>query len=304
MNRTNFFAISLILVLFSLSFVIAEETNLKASELNSRYNHFSCQVEFLKGQSTLLSEFVTTTPNTDVLTSDLAQLKSYADSGDIMKFNEYMIDTFSRNIRMISSQMKTSRASFDVKKLTNAQKISLRDNWNIIRDTYSKCDSGTRRNLVEARKTIIDEDIDKWNIEMESMKAKGLDTSKMESVLDDARELSGLLDDALKLSTESEFKAKINEINDMRLHIWARYNIERLRSYIIKIEANPLSSEYSDKLTNIKSLIDNAESLAAPGKNYGDGEFTTTWNNIKQAQDGLISIVNDWKAKTAEQNKE
>jgi hypothetical protein len=202
----------------------------------------------------------------------------------------------------ISGQMKTSRASLDIKNLTNTQKMSLRNDWKTITETYSKCNADTRRIIVESRKNIIDVDIDKWNTEVESMKGKGLDTAEMELVIADGSQLSGMLDDALKLTSDSEFKTKIDEINDLHLHIWARYHIARLNSYIVKIEATPGSTEYADELNSIKALLNEAENLATPGRKYGNGEFTTTWNNIKQAQNELKGIVDDWKTKAAEQN--
>ncbi len=122
------------------------------------------------------------------------------------------------------------------------------------------------------------------------MKEKGYDAAEMEAVVADAQTKLVPALEAVKNATKSTRKNSMENARNLHLHLWARFEIARLGSYLKSIEANATASGYSSDVDAIKAKLNEASKLAPSGKKYGPGEFETTWKAIKDAAQMLKDL--------------
>jgi hypothetical protein len=288
-----FFALLFFVVL---AFQASAATTARGNELNARFAHLQCRVDLVGSQAANVAQYATS-PNLDKLNQDMTSLKTYADAGDVTSFNKYVKDTLTPEYKAVKDGVAGARDSVRAMNLTAQQKTSLRNSWKTNIETFAECNANTRRDIVDKRKIIITDAVTQWEKEVTNMKSKGIDTAQAEQVIADATTLTTLLDDSLKLTDDDAFKQKLDEINDLHLHIWARFHVARLTSYENFIDLNATAAGYGTKITQIKTLLQSASDMAKPGKKYAEGEFKQTWQNIKDAQELLRNLVKDLKTK-------
>jgi len=262
----------------------------KVQELGARYNYISCRVNLVQSQGALLASYGTI--STDKITSDLAQLKALADSGDATNFNTEL-ETLKDDFKTVNAELKVARQSFSKSNTSRTDKDLLKSQWNVSLDTYKSCNIDTQRGIVSIRIELLQKDIDNWNAVISNMTARGLDTSELTRVVSDAQKLLSELSDASQIMDDTAFKTRLNDANDEQLHIWARFAIGRIKANIARIEPIIGQTNRSTDLDHIKPLLNSASALAAPGNRYGNGEFKQVWQDIKDASQQLNTLSKD-----------
>jgi len=283
------FLIFFVIILASLAFAAVDSNNVQ--ELDARYNYINCRVILVEGQAGILSSFANMT-GTDKLTADLTQLKGYADAGDAAGFNT-MAQTLNNDFKTVSTGLKAARKVFAKSNVSKADKDALRSKWNSTISAYKSCNVEGRRSIVSIRKQLLQNDIDRWNAVIANMTSRGLDTTQLQLVVSDAQKLLSNLQNASAATSDNTFKNLLNNANDERLHIWARFAIGRIKANIARIQPIIGQTNLSSNLDQIDSLLNSAGAMATPGKKYGSGEFQQTWQDIKDASQQLNTLSKD-----------
>lgn len=277
-----------LLILTSAAF--ADEAT-RRNNLDARYLHLECRADLVKAQSGVLSKLVDSTPAADTVNSNMEKLREYADSGDIKGFNTYARTTLTTSFKTYSSRLITARNAYKDMNRTQLQKreglVRAVSDWRTAINAFSDCNSNARRRIADVRAQQITNAIEDWNKVTEDMKAKGLNTTAQEEVISDAERLIALIQEAQQITDDAEFNAKVEEIRQLHLHLWARFNIAKIESYLQKIEPQAIEAGETEPVRQIKSLLSSSKVMAAKGDKYAEGEFEQTWQNIRQAGEKL-----------------
>jgi hypothetical protein len=280
------------------SAAIAEE-NATTNNLNARYQHILCRAELAKAQAGILSETVESTPSEDTINANMETLKGYADAGDIKGFNNYAKTTVTSSFKTFNSKMIAARNEW---KSLNMSRLQRREGlvqsisaWKDALTAFSDCNNNARRNIADVRIQQVTTAVEKWNQIIADMKAKGLTTTDMEAVVADAAELNAQLQEAQQITEDAAYNAKIEEIRQLHLHLWARFSIARIESYLQQIEPKATEAGMTEPVNQIKAMLSSSKAIAAKGNKYAEGEFEQTWQNIYQAGEKLKKLANDLK---------
>jgi hypothetical protein len=272
----------------------------KGNELEARYSHLVCKINLGIAQSENLADYTsaeTLTDLNDKIISDLEILNGYVELGDVTAFNTYERTTFNPDVKSLQDLIKSLTQNIKALNLSDEEKKSIRDSWKESVSAYSECNSESKKEIVFARSNFIDEQINEWNDAIKAAILAGVDATEMESIVNEAEELSNLLDQAANATTDDQMKSNIEEIRDLHLHLWARFNIAKVDAYLTLVEQQANDSGMQNDVAEIRQLLDEASAKAQPGKVYGDGDFQATWQNIKDASNKLRQLVNSIKEK-------
>ncbi|MDO8509092.1 MAG: hypothetical protein Q7S27_05410 [Nanoarchaeota archaeon] len=282
------FAIAVLLV--SSFFVIALETDngieeTKRNDYNARLGHINCRVDLTNGQIDLLSDVdPNLTMYKEKLDADYAKLKELADAMNHKEFSTYITTTFKENLK--NSVMAVNKAKVDFRKsnLTSDEKKTVRDGNKKVIAEYADCINKADKDLSEKRTGHLTAWINKWNNVISKMKEKGHNTTEMELVVMDAQsKLMPILDTIKNASSKEARKTAMENARNLHLHLWARFEIARIESYLMSIEEEAVAKGFQTEVDAINARLDEAGKLAISGKRYKDGEFDTVWSAIKES---------------------
>jgi hypothetical protein len=272
----------------------ADDNSTARNNLEARYMHLACKAELVKAQSGILSELVNSTPSSGTIDANIEKLKEYADAGDVKGFNTYARTTLTSSFKAFNSNMITARNGWrDLNQSRREKREGLTktiSDWKAAIDAFSDCNNNAKRNIVFVREEQITKAIENWNQIVSDMKAQGLNTTAQEGVIGDAEQLRTMLQEAQQISDDTEYNAKIEEIRQLHLHLWARFSITRIESYLENIEGNATTSKQTELVMQIKSMLSSSKAIAAKGNKYAEGEFEQTWQNIYQAGQKLKEL--------------
>jgi hypothetical protein len=276
-----------------------EKKQARGNELDARYSHLVCKINLGVAQAENLADYVsadTLTEQNDQIISDLEILNGYVESGNVSAFNNFEKTTLRTDVKDLQDLIKGLTHDIKALNLSDEEKKSIRDSWKESVSAYAQCNSESKKDVVSARSNFIDEQISEWNDAIEAAKLEGIDTSDLEEIVADAQELSKILDEAANATTDDLMKAKIDEVRNLHLHLWARFNIAKVDAYLSEVETQANEAGKQDKVAEIRELLSEASAIAQPGKVYADGEFQATWQKIKSASDKLRELVKSLKA--------
>ncbi len=273
-----------------LGIVIAQEDaadtkikDTKRNDFNARLEHISCRIDLTKKQIDLLSGVDSNLSSyKTALDADVAKLKEFADVSDNKGFNDYLTKTLKDDLKKAVMAVKDAKGDFRKSNLTKEEKATLRDNHKTAISAFADCVSKADKDLVDARTEHLGKWIEKWNNIISKMKEKGFDTTGMESVVSDAQtKLLPALDAIKSASTKETRKTAMENARNLHLHLWARFEIARIKSYLSFIETDAVAKGYQTDVNVIKEKLSGATNLASEGKKYGPGEFESTWKAIR-----------------------
>jgi hypothetical protein len=286
--------IALLALLLLATAAVAEE-NLTRNNLEARYQHMACRAELVKAQAEIMSGMVNSTPDADTITANIQKLKEYSDAGDVKGFNTYAKTTLTTSFKAFSGKMLASRNEWvTMNKSRRERREALTEaitDWKAAIAAFSDCNNNARRNLATVREQQVTAAIEKWNQIISDMKAKNLNTTVMEEVVADAEELNAMLQEANGISDDTAFNAKIEEARQLQLHLWARFNIARIESYMQALEPNVTSDKDKETVSQIRAMLSSSKAIAAKGDKYPEGAFEQVWQNISQAGEKLKQLA-------------
>jgi hypothetical protein len=281
-------------------FVAAEVSQEKQTaikqELQARYTHLECKATLAKARANTVATYLTIpdiNDKTAKLATDMDTLKGYADDGKIKEFNDLISKDIKEDLQDIQQAVVDVKP--DLKNKSMANKQAIRDSWKGAVAAYATCNADEKRNIVTGRIAVMNAQVNDWNKVINNLKQKGLKTTELEKVVTDAAGLTTTLNAANDAISDDSFAAKVKEARDLHLHLWAQFHIAKINAYLDKVEPMANASNLSKKVTDIRDLLDKANQMATPGKQYGEGEFETTWEYIKEAGDKLKDLVSQLK---------
>ncbi|MFH1182083.1 MAG: hypothetical protein V1702_03950 [Candidatus Woesearchaeota archaeon] len=289
------------IILFALALLIlasaafADDNTTTRNNLEARYTHLACRAELVKAQSDILSKLVNSTPAADTINSNIEKLKEYADAGDVKGFNTYARTTLTTSFKTFGSRLITAKNEWRTLNQSRRERregiVQAIADWKAATDAFSDCNNNAQRNIVTVRQQQITKAIENWNQVVTDMKAKGLNTTAEEAIIAEAEQLRAMLQEAQQITDDAAFQAKVEEIRQLHLHLWARFHIAKIESYLQQIEPKAIEAGKTEPVRQIKSLLDSSKAMAAKGNKYAEGEFEQTWQNIYQAGQKLKELA-------------
>ena len=274
--------------------VLAQDTDVdqnKRNDFNARLDHINCRINLVKKQIDLLSGVDTSLSSyKSLLDTDYSKLQELASSFKVKEFSEYFTNTFKDNFMNAFKAIQAAKLNIRKSNLTMEEKISLRDNHKTAIAEFATCINQADKNLADKRAKYLDAWINRWNNVISKMKEKGFDTSEMEAVVAEAQDKLKPALESVRDSTKDTRKTVMENARALHLHLWAKFEIARVRSYLKSIENDAIAKGYQSEVDAIKAKLDQASNTAVKGKRYKEGEFESVWKLIKDATQMLKEL--------------
>ena len=266
--------------------VLAEDQDIRDSKRNdftARLQHINCRIKLTEKQLDILSALNSSISSyKELLDADYAKLQEFASALNHKEFSNYFTTTFKDNLKSSVKAVKDTKSEFKASELTKEKKDSLKSNHKSAISEFADCVNKADKEWVEARAGYLNSWIKRWNNVIMKMKDKGYDTSELENIIADAQ--TKLLPDleAIKsVEAKAARKSAMENARNLHLHLWARFEIARIRSYLKFIEIDAISKGYQTEIDAIKASLDDTSKLVIAGKKYKEGEFQKVWMSIK-----------------------
>lgn len=304
MKRELAFALLLLglAVILMSGIIIAQEDSAvkesKRNDFNARLSHIMCRIDLTKTQIDLLSGVDSNlTMYKEKLDADAVKLKEFADAMNHKEFGKYFTTSLKDNLKNAVVAIKDAKRDFKNSNLTVEEKKTLRVNHKAAITAFADCVNKADKGWGEKRAGHLNAWINHWNNVISKMKEKGYDTTEMEAVVSDAQ--SKLLPalEAIKSATTKEArKTAMENAKNLHLHLWARFEIARIKSYLNSVDDDAIAKGYQSEVDAINAKLTEAANLAVSGKKYKDGEFETVWTAIRDAAKMLKDLNKKLKA--------
>lgn len=290
-----------VFILLALGIVFAEDEKIsesKRNDFNARLAHINCKILLTEKQIDLLVKVnENLSSHKGILDADYKKLQEFATALNHKDFNNYFTTTFKDNLKKATSEIKEAKRDFRKGNLTKEEKKTIKDEHKTAISEYADCVNKADKERASARADYLNSWINKWNNIIAKMKEKGFDTSGMESVVSDAQTKLLPALEAIKNASAENRKSAIESARNLHLHLWVRFEIARIESYLKSIESDANAKGYQNDVSAIKAKLDEASALAVEGKKYAAGEFETTWKAIKDASQMLKELNKKLKEK-------
>ncbi len=293
----SFLVLSMVMTAIVIAQGDSEVNETKRNDFNARLEHISCRIDLTKKQIDLLSGVNSSIVSLKApLDSDYTKLQEFANALNHKEFDRYFTTTFKDNLKNAVMAIKDTKKDFRTSNLTAGEKKTLRDNHKTAVSEFANCVNEADKDWADARAGHLNAWINKWNKIIERMKEKGYDTAEMESVVADAQsKLLPALEEIKNANTKEERKTAMQNARNLHLHLWARFEIARIRSYLASIESDAIAKGYESEVNIIKNKLTAASNLAVSGKRYGPGEFESVWETIRDAAKMLKELNRNLK---------
>lgn len=285
----------IVFTLFLSTGVFAEYHKINESKRNDYtaiLQHINCRIQLTEKQLDLLSVANSSiTSYKSPLDADYTKLQEFATALNHKEFTSYITTTFKDNLKSAVKAVQDTKKDLKRANLTQEQKQQLKDGHKEAIAGFANCTNDAAKNWSEARRGYLNAWIERWKNIISKMNEKGYDTAEMEAVVSDAQsKLIPALEAIKNAATPGLRKTAMENARILHLHLWARFEIARLNSYLKSIEANATAAGYGSDVDAIKAKLAEASKLAPSGKRYGPGEFETTWKAIKDAAQMLREL--------------
>lgn len=259
----------------------ADTQSAKTQELAARAAYLECRVHLQTDRFDLYAA-VPGVPDLNAqktaVLNDLTQLKTL--THDKAAFKSYLDGQFAPHLDAAKEVVAAAKKRFKDKNLTNISKeerAALKSKLAAVKTAYETCRGSALTGRIDARLAFISAWIENWNAVIATMSSQGYDTGTLEAVVSQARTLALPALQAARDAAPEAKKTALEQARGLHLHLWANFAIARLRLYLAKIGGAP------GQTAQITAQLDQAASLAAPGRAFGPGEFATVHTTIKDA---------------------
>ncbi|MBI2449642.1 hypothetical protein HYV49_05090 [Candidatus Pacearchaeota archaeon] len=287
-NKLLLIAVSFVVftLLFS-SGVLADYHKINESRRNdytARLKHISCRIELTKTQLDIFS-----VANSSVLVykapldADYSKLQELANLLNHKEFDRYFTTTFKDNLKNAVKAVQAEKFGIKKTNITMQQKLNLKSLNKETIAAFANCTNNADKNWSNARADHLNSWITRWNNIIAKMKEKGYDTAEMEVVVADAQNMLLPAIEAVRSATKKDIRTSMENARNLHLHLWARFEIARINTYLKSIESEAALAGYTAEISAIKAKLDQASNTAVTGKKYREGEFETVWSLIKDA---------------------
>jgi len=304
-KKSYFFVLILLLTFVLLTnFILAEGNYTKdhSKELQAAYNNAKCRIDFSMG---VISAMVSASSSasslsnySDKLASDMTELQTFVNNNDWDGFKSFVKSTFDPDFKVARETVNSWRKTSSWRNLTAEQRKSLRDSYSSQKSTYDTCHLNSLKEVGQGRVTAFNAILDSHQKRADTLKSKGLDTSSLDKIIQDAKtQIVDPLQAALNNTRDAKavhsalkgyclFDGCKEGIN---FHLEAKFEIAKLEIALNKLKTSNVSA---DKLTQLETYINNAKNaLNSVGTGrYNDQTKRQVWNNIKSAYSKIKEI--------------
>jgi hypothetical protein len=279
--------------------------------LLARYDQISCRVTYTQALLGEISSQVPEAASLDdyitMLDDDLSQLQGYADSGDYENFNSYVTGTYLINQAQATAALVDAVGNYEGWGISLATRASIKEGSDEAKSEFLDCQMEALTALADAKVVYYNGVLDYYSSQMADLESKGLDTSKMESLISDARTqvvtplesaTSSANDGTKMLEAISSYCLGNGCPNEMNFHFWGRFTYEKLQASLDTMEPYVSGSDQAASLADeAQGYLDAAETGL---KNIGTTFCSETgcegiWNNLENAAETLVELLNELK---------
>lgn len=299
-----------VLLLFAVSAVSAagfeyDETPM----LLAVHDNAKCRVDFT---SDLIDSMVEESPEEenlteyqDTLNEDLDELYDLAEEGDREGFKEYMRNTFEPNFRDAKQAMRESRDRIREGEEQGQGKMwRLRNEYLEHLEDYEGCHYESMKGIAEERVNWMNAVLEHWSERADDLADKGVDTSEMEDVIEDAEEtiVDAFEDEVESATTGYGVRKALGGYclgngcpNGVNHHFYAKAEIAKLGGILDYLEEDAEEAGLGNMVGEAQGYLDSADGgVQDTGQNqYGQGVSETVWDNIRSAAETLRDIFSE-----------
>lgn len=288
-------AFASLLLLFAGAFAEENATNAtKPDVLGLKYGLMECRVNAVINLTEYGQENTNVGGGDEIastLSGDLSTLKTYADSKDRKGFNDFVKSALKNDMRDAVLYLKDVKRGLvrGGRNATGGNEIS---NYftNVVKQRAG-CLQGVALEFAKKQVDEIEGRVNDMNNTIGRLKNKSVNTTKMERVEEEAEENLDELKDAVEGGNATDIQEKVKEIREEHLHIWARFQIEKLEAILDTLDEDAISKGYSSDVDAITALLDGAERRVQVGSAYEPGEFEQVKSDLRDAHQKLRGLI-------------
>lgn len=247
--------------------------------LEARSAHLSCEVDIAKAHLDMAA-LPDASSQKSTLESDYAKVKNAASGKDNKAFDQ-AAGALREDLKKARESVMASRKAEKEKK--NQSMALDKEAFKAAQDAFKQCQQNAMKQEVEAVRLARDNQFSQWQKHVDNLKAKGVDTTKLQKLLDSAKEQKDNLESGLSNDNPQAVRDAMKQWRSMDLHLQANGAILRLQAAMAKAQDKAKEYNVTLDLSAVQATLDKAASMAQPGHEYAPGEFDQVWNLIKQA---------------------
>lgn len=281
----------LLLALIALFFAQGPSEELKKDVLEARYAKIECRFTFFKNVLADAQEAgvnVSIDDLTNSMESNMAELKSAADAGDVAAFRDALA-ALHEDAKEAIKKYREVRESLKGPENKDLRK-ELREAFVNERQAMADCVGDSSIGLGRAHLEWLKAWRERAHNVSNRLSGKKMYTAELESIIAEGDEQIESLQDAVDSGNGSRVAEVEREVRERYLHIWARFHIERLRILLRALEERAIEKGYQEDVDAIAALLDGAAGKVKVGEPYNDGEFETVRSAIKDAASQLREL--------------
>lgn len=279
------FSLIVLVAIAASAFAVGFE-NERGNALNARYAHVQCwqvradalvnSYESCSGESDALLQSLKAQ-----LASDMQILDSAANRAEAGNFHVVITGAINNDLVNIVNRIIALRQTERGK--DSQVRACFRDAFKQSRDEFSSCTDSAVVTEGQAAVAWFRKWNDHWNEVITNMSNDNMSVSGMQIVASDAQSLLHSAQSAVDTGDPDTIRQEARNTGTLYLHLWARFSIARINSYLDALE--PYAQQYGmmDRVTEIRNELASASALAQANRPYSQGEWETTWNTINDA---------------------
>ena len=269
------------------------DTIAQGQALNVRYDNVQCKVAFTNTQIDLLEKYVSVdqTANKDKLLADMITLKTYVDSINKTSFDNYIAQTVTPDMQNASQDLTNVKKNIKQYNLSNESKTALVTELKDAKNAYTNCTNDKEIKMADVMETHMENWNRQWGKIIGNMNKKNITVENVTGLQAEIDAKNTELKALIAEGNITQIRDFMQTYHEDQFHYAARFEIARLDGYKNKLA--PLADQYnmSDKINDIDNMIAIAQQYAQVGHKYTDGEFNSTWQNIKNVGQDIKEIA-------------
>ncbi len=272
-----------------------------------------CKTTFNVG---ILDSYVDAIPNSssvlnpliETLESDTATLQGYATSNNTEDFRMFLRETYEKDSKNAKEALSRVRRSAS---LDNATKTQLRVVYDRLKSEYQSCHVEAVRLFASSKVELYEGHLSNLDEKIRSLEEKGVDSSRLKSLVSDAREniVSPLRSAITSGDSAALVRAATREYclyngcpNGTAYHLAARFEIEKLDALLTRIKGTNTSS-VEELILKADEDLNDAKELLSTGSSSVEVE-SQIWLEIRSCASTIQQIIREIKENGNSQRRE
>jgi len=244
--------------------------------------------------------------NIDALEADEEALSELAEERDPEGFRDYMLNERAENA--LDARQAYVAARMEIwPTLTFEQRQELRSEYSTLLDEYQTCHYEALEGFANAKIEGYESALELASERMSNLSEKGVDTSELESLIDEAQDsvISPLKDEVASAEDGPKMREAIASYclfdgcpNGENFHFAAKFETTKLGSVLDAMEEDAIEAGLGDEVEEASAHLGDAqESLDGVGTGrYPSGEGEEVWESIKDAADIIRDILGELRS--------